>query len=722
VLQRFLHRHRHWLGALVVIVAAVPAFAQNEPSNKLLLENFIHYVIIGKHDLAASNAQVLLDTDLSDQELAELLATLREPERFRKAIRLGLKQDESNALLEAAAALERRMEAGYRARAREPERIQESIQMLLGGQRSVFLGRERLIEAGEYAVPYMLTALRERGNPILKAELMQTLRAMGGRAVVPLSEALPDLEPELQERLAGVLGEIGYPTSVPALYKALIGTNNNAVRQALRRALERIAGPGVLNMSLAQLQIELAEQYLDRDRSLLSFPGEAHQLVWHFEPRTGLVATAVRTEIFFPVQAMRYFRRALTNNPASGEALSGWIAANFKREINLPEDYEDPTYGPQMREPMYYAVAAGPAAVHPVLGRALEEADTALARKAIEALSRTAGADSLWLSDAEMQPLAQALMYPDRRVRAEAALTLASAMPMQPFDNSDRVVPELASAIRAAGTNYAVVISDDREIRLELASTARDLDFTVLAPASRLAELSQQLAETPGVDLVLLAGTATQIEDQYERIRQSRYLAATPLLILADTGDRAYLAELYRGDPATRVIRLSADNEAQQDAILQLLDVVAGGLMSEDESRQYALRALSALHDLAVGRNPVFNVGDASRQLIAALSDTQEEVRLSIADVLALIDQRRAQVSLMDAANNADGDVQLALLESVTASARRYGNLLERRQVEELLTLVQEAEGELATTAAATAGALDLPASYLLPLIQGEQN
>ncbi len=719
--QRFLHRYRHWLGALVVIVAAGPAFAQDEPSEKLLLENFIHYVIIGKHDLAASNAQVLLDSELNDQALAELLSSLREPDRFRKAVRLGLKQDESTALLEAAAALERRIEAGYRARAREPQRIQESIDMLLGGQRSVALGRERLVEAGEYAVPYLLGALRERGNPILKAEIMQTLRTMGGRAVVPLSEALPYLEPELQESLAGVLAEIAYPTSVPALFEALATTTNSAVRQALRRALERIAGRDVMGATLSQLQIDLAERYMNRDRSLLSFPGEEHQLVWRFEPRTGLIATAVRTEIFFPVQAMRQFKRALTNDPSSRHALSGWIAANFKRQINLPTDYEDPTYGPEMREPMYYAVAAGPAAVHPVLGRALDESNTALARQAIEALARTAGADNLWQVDAEAQPLARALGYPDRRVRAEAALTLASAMPLEPFNGSGRVVPELASAIRAAGTNYAAVIAEDREIQLELAATARNLGFTVLTPAPRLADLSQQLTETPGVDLVLLSGTSSRIQDQYERLRADRQLAAAPLLVLADIADRAYLAELYRGDAATHVMRLGSDTEEREEAIMQLMEVVAGGLLSEEESRQYALRALDALHDLAVGRNPVFDVGDASRQLIAALADTTGDVRLSIADVLALIDQRRAQVALMDAAINALGDEQIALLTSVTRSARRFGNLLEDRQVEELLSIVQEAQGELATTAAATAGALDLSSSYLLPLIQGEE-
>jgi hypothetical protein len=721
VFRRFLHHHRLWLGALVVIGAAVPTFAQNETSDKLLLENFIHYVIIGKHDLAASNGEVLLNSDLSDKELAELLSALREPDRFRKAIRLGLRQDDSEDLLDVAGALEVRMEAGYRSRAREPERIQESIRMLLGGQRSVALGRERLVEAGEYAVPYMLSALMDRGNPILKAELMQTFRVMGGRCVVPLSEALPQLEAELQESLASVLGEIAYPTSVPAMYEAWSNANNAAVRRALSMALGNISGLGGPDSSLADLQIELAGRYLARDRSLLSFPGEEFQLVWRFEPRTGLIATAVRTEIFYPVQAMRQFQRALINEPNNQVALSGWISSNFKREINLPDGYEDPTYGPQMREPMYYAVAAGPSSVLPVLAGALTESDTALARRAIEALSRTAGAENLWQAEGDRQPLAQALMYPDRRVKAEAALTLAAAMPTQEFPRSSRVVPELASAIRAAGTNYAAVITSDREIQLELAATARNLGFDVLQPAASLAALEESLTGTPGLDLVLLAGQRDTIEAQVEQIRLRDKVAAAPLLVLAETADRAHLAALFRSDPATHVIRIKDEIAAREAAITNMMEVVAGGLLSVEESEAYALRALDALHDLAVARHPIFDVGDAARQLEDALGKTEGELRLAIAGVLSLIGEHRTQVALMDAAINAAGSEQIALLNEVTASARLFGNLLEERQVEELLTLVQESQGELATTAAATAGALNLPSSYLLPLIVGEE-
>ena len=721
VLRSFLYRQRIWLGVMLLLLTTLPSPAQEKPNEKLLLENFIHYVIIGKPDLAASNGQVLLDSVESDKQLADLLDSLRDPERFHKAIKLSLKQDVSEQLLKVAGELEKRTEAGIRSRAREPQRIKEAIEMLLGGQRSVALGRERLVEAGEYAVPQMLDAMMNRGSGILKAELMQTFRQLGGRCVTPLSEALPSLDPELQQRLAGLLGEIGYPNALPALQEVWLETNNEAVKDAVERAVRAINGRFDSTASLAGLQADMADRYYQKDRSLLSFPGEAYQLVWSYSPQQGLTPQAVRTEIYFPVMAMRGYKRSLQADPNFRTALSGWILANFAREVNMPVDYSDPTYGPEMRSPMYYAVASGPASVQPVLGRALKDRSTPIARRAIAALAQTGGGSSLWRSDLGSQPLVDALTYPDRRVRADAALALAAAMPTEPFGGSDRVVPELASAIRATGVNYAMVICDDPEIRLELASLARKMGFTMLSPVASFNDVKNELTETPGVDLVIMSLPASEMEKQYQELRTEYRLTAAPVIMFTSTHDREYLDNMFGRDVTTSIVRLNIPDDKRVEAINSLLNLAAGGLLTDEESKDYALRALTALHDLAVSRSTVFNVSDAARQLISALSDTTGEVRLSIAGVLSYIDQKRVQVSLMDAAMNADGEEQINLLHDVAGSARRFGNLLEDRQVEELLRLVRTSRGDLATAAAATAGALNLSPEYVVPLIVGEK-
>ena len=142
-----------------------------------------------------------------------------------------------------------------------------------------------------------------------------------------------------------------------------------------------------------------------------------------------------------------------------------------------------------------------------------------------------------------------------------------------------------------------------------------------------------------------------------------------------------------------------------------------GGPIKPEEARDYATKSLSVLRDLAVSGNTVFDVGDASLSLISALGETNGKMKLDIAEVLARVEQKRAQVALMDSAVAASGDERIALLGKVADSAKRYGNLLEPRQVERALDLAANAPGHEATAAAALVGSLNLSNTNLVPLI-----
>ncbi len=72
----------------------------------------------------------------------------------------------------------------------------------------------------------------------------------------------------------------------------------------------------------------------------------------------------------------------------------------------------------------FYARAAGPMYVNPVLTRALDAHDAAQAMRAIDALEATGGTTGL-VSTGEGAPLVRALSYPDRSVRFRAAFAAA---------------------------------------------------------------------------------------------------------------------------------------------------------------------------------------------------------------------------------------------------------------------------------------------------------
>ncbi|MBL8758742.1 MAG: hypothetical protein JNK35_09970, partial [Phycisphaerae bacterium] len=79
----------------------------------------------------------------------------------------------------------------------------------------------------------------------------------------------------------------------------------------------------------------------------------------------------------------------------------------------------------------------------------------------------------------------------------------------------------------------------------------------------------------------------------------------------------------------------------------------------------------------------------------------------------------RLQVALMDAALAAQGEDMIALLGKVTQSAKRFGNLLDARQVKRLVDAAGSGTDAEATARAALMGALSLPNESINGLILG---
>src|SRR5262249_4047456 len=137
---------------------------------------------------------------------------------------------------------------------------------------------------------------------------------------------------------------------------------------------------------------------------------------------------------------------------------------------------------------------------------------------------------------------------------------------------------------------------------------------------------------------------------------RSAKLAATPVLAITEGGQTLIdMGRRYERDPLV-MVRAGLGGDQLNEAVNQLVEAAVGGPIKPEEARDYATRALGVLRDLAVSGNTVFEVGEAALPLIAALGENQGRMRLDIAEVLSRIDQKRAQVALMDAALNANGD------------------------------------------------------------------
>lgn len=680
-----------------------------------MLRDFIHFVRINRTDVAAGLGRQLLARGLSAQTFVDLVDQSGELARFQETLGRAMRSPELEPL---AAAMLRLYERGKLERVRDPNEIARNIVLLKGVLRARHEGRERLVAAGEYATPQLLAALLQRQDPELHAAAQSVLINLGQHAVIPLSVALPALDESGQVLVADVLGLIGYRASAPFLYDVLMRTPSPHVRAACERALGRLGG-ATLTPDPAALYLQLAEDYYAQKLELTSFPGEEYQLLWTYLPGSGLHMTAIRTEVYHEAMAMRLAERSLALRPrGNDQALALWLAANFKREIETPAGYENPAYGKDRREAMYYALAAGAAPMQAVLARALDTTNTPLARRAIAAIAQTAGEVSLRGPEDARRPLLEALMYPDRRVQYEAALALAKAQPTSGFRGSERVVPILASVIRDAGTRHAIVVATDREVGDGIRRALTRAGYTVFPVAAQLSDAAADIAQAPAIDLIVSNLSAERTLALVGEVRSHARLAATPLLLMTDALDAPALARRYERDPMVAVRPSGLTDAHLTAAAADLVERATGGPITPDEASQYAARALAALRDLAIAGNTALDVSDATLPLIAALNETTGQTRMDVAEVLARIGQKRAQVALGDAALNAAGPERAALLARVGDSARRFGNLLEPRQVERLVALARSAsDPEERLAAAALVGTLQLPDIGLVPMI-----
>lgn len=691
-----------------------PAGAAAKVTEAELLRDFIHYVRVARYDVAGSMGDELIRRKITPSDFVGLVESGDELGRFEDAIGRALKVGE---LEGTAGALSKLYQTGKVSKARNPDEIKKNIAMLVGPVRGKILARERLIPAGEYAMPQLLEALLDRSNPALQSEATSVIREMGRHAVIPLTTALPNLEAGQQELVVDLLGAVGRRAAIPAIVELRSKATLAGVKAACDRAVERLGGAGA---DTATLYNQLAEAYYAENTDLTSFPGEDHQLIWSFVKGGGLSMQAIRTPVYNEAMAMRFAEKALSVDAANTDAVTTWVASNFSREIDSPENYQNPVYGPERRDAMYYAVAAGPNVSQRVLARALTGRDTPLARKALAAVEKTAGNSVLVPTSGGTSALVDALSYPNRRVQYDAALAIAAAGPSQPFPGSQRVVPTLASAIRDAGTQYAVVLASDNESYQSVRKILEKSKYQVLPFGKTLAEIAAPVSEAPGIDLVVIANlSATKSGEAVGELRGNTRTAASPTLILAPSESIGDLRGAYSRDRLVAVRPVALGEETITKAAESLVQSGAGGGISGDEAKAFAGRSLAALRDLAVSGNQALKVEDASAALVGALANSKIANRADVADVLARVGLPRAQIALADAALDSSGTEQVVMLDKVTQSARRYGNLLEARHIPRLMELASKGTGAEATAAAAAIGALGVSNTDLVPLITG---
>ena len=715
---------RRWLRSLVAATALFATLttgsAQNQDrSPQQLWNDFNHYVLIARPDLAASSGRALLQ----QTDPGELLDVVEagDYEKYEQTLdQAGDMDGVGDVAGELGSAINRaRLE-----RARDPERIRADIERLAEGQQAYANAITRLRAAGQAAVPAMLQTLTDDNRQRLQPYVTTALVAMGRPVVYPLSVALPKVDPPTQQRLARILARIGYPMPLPFLQQVIQDESTDPeVRRTLETAFQRLAQSVAsgLDDDASVLYLRLGQdQYAAQTRGGVPAGYETHEgrgLVWRYNRLAGLVSIEVPEAIFGDVLAMQSARFALDLNRRHTDALRLWLMANLRRNIHLPDGAVDPTYGNDFRPPSFYALLAGPEQLLAILGRALTDTDAPLALAALEGLDATAATEALITDAAAAGPMLRGMTYPDTAVRFEAAAVMADARPESTYEGADLVVPALAEAVRVGGAKYALVLADSRDRAGALASALEDLGFDVIGGTS-LGEIRDRAEFRPGVDLMLVEASVDTVSGVLAQTRGDYRLGATPVLAAVSESDRVLLEERAEGQPRLSVVGDEPDTQALTDAVDAALAEVQGEALTDEQARAKALRALGLLRDIGVGSS-VYDLTLAEPALLRAVTDDRGEVAAAAAGVVAMLPSDAAQRALAEAAFDASGDRRVTLLNALADSATRFGNRLDAGQVEQLDAIIENADDRTAIAAARAHGALALPTQNAVEQVFG---
>ena len=693
--------------------AGGPQMAQPDEALTQAVENYFHFGKLGRYDIAAQYGRQALEQNADPTALLAAFRTAAEVRGDNLDFWLGTWSGvEDEAMREVTGRVQEALGEGRRGVATDPQFIREQIDRLNVSSVGEASGIRNLRQSGEVAVPPLIQALTDPDRGSEHPVFRRALRDLGRLALNPLVAATEADDSNVLLEVTTALGEMGYQDAAPYLKKLLRRDDIEAgTRQAAERALQQLNADSA---DASQALYGLAERFYYDRSSIKADTRYPDANVWRYEGGR-LAATQVPPAIFNEIMAMRAAADALELSQGMDDALSLWIAANFKRAAELPAGETDATRPQDDPGPQYYGVTAGASYVSDVLARGLGDDNPAVALQAIRSLQDVLGDNAVGQGVSE--PLIDAMGYPDRRVRFEAAMALASALPTADFEGSQQVVPLLGEALAQTGTPNVIVVADNRDRANQLGeSLGGEYNVASATSANEVVQLAQSLS---AVDVVVIEdqlppGEVDRVTDQINAGGRTR--GAARLVIAAPASRFEQEAQTNRLLSTTT----ATGGEPLADAVERAREKAGALAIDDDDATGYALRAGRLLVDVSNSNAGVYNLSAAKGSLLGALDDEREAVVLAAADVLGNLDDADAQLALLQAAGEADrsADARVGLFEALAENARNFGNRLDAGQVQTLRAAVtDEPNLEIREAAGKAYGALDLPAEQAKQLV-----
>lgn len=433
------------LAACLLVVLSAAGYSEDATSDVPTLWNdFLHYTAIGRFELAEGYGQKLID---SAPDPVELLALSEEnPDGYSILLRMNAESEQLKAV---SGKILQIIEEGRFIRRTDPKIIVEEIRRLSTTVRGRIAAEERLNNAGEYAIPYMLAALGDKDRKNEFAAITQAMPKLGRNAIRPLVVSLQMEDVAIKAEVIRALGKIGYFEPLPYL-KLIVETDSSSEMKSLAEKAISDIDASAMKIPAAELFFKLGEMYYDRAESVAVNSESDFGNVWFWDAAgKELTRQQVDKKYFNELMAMRSCEWALKADASTGKAIGLWIAGFFRAEstgVAMPE-----YFGAGHADAMTYATTAGAEYLHQALARSLANKETSVALGAVEALAVNAGTKSLLYQLGTEQPLAKALTYEDQKVRYSAAIAIAQALPTKGFVGSETIIENLSDALLQKG-------------------------------------------------------------------------------------------------------------------------------------------------------------------------------------------------------------------------------------------------------------------------------
>ncbi|NOZ20606.1 MAG: hypothetical protein GXP25_05905 [Planctomycetes bacterium] len=725
------------IGGFLVLCAGGTLFAQQAPPAALKhVQEGLKQFDIGEIDKAVAELEAALQATPGSAEALALLVQVGEHKLYKL-----LENEKTRAKAMALFKLAEKEEAR---KATDPAEIKQIITNLSGEFDTRWRATLKLVQIGDYAVPYLLDLLHTNQPTATTAAAQIALDKIGWRGVLPLIEALNCDSAFVKQGVCAVLANIGDVRAVPPL-KAVVENpkEQQQVRLAAARALETLTGQSVGRLeSAADLYYGLAEKYYYEDPTVMRHVGPITP-VWAWK-RCDAPSFAQKI-VFFPepdyayndIVAEHFCLAGLKCDPRHYK-LRGLLTATYcsligeteailagharpgllKREPSEEEMKELQARNTKLNLWRNNAAANGSEFLNAALKRAVADKDPAVALAAIKGLRRLKDDRP----EGQAGALREALGCREKRVRYAAAEALIHISPGGRMGATDLTMRVVASALGETSKRTILICEPDLQNRNRLKGILKGQGYNVIDTDSMNKARSRILLGIPPVDLLLMAPKVggAQTDTFARALKGSAAAVNMAIFILSNPKEVSAVQDVY-GKAADAVLPA---NITEKDVVAKVQETFKRPAAQTDEAAAMTAVIKKTCRVLTETDPPTtkYPLSMAAPALLNLIRDKDNAIRKVALDAMghAGRPEDRKAIAMILADTSAAKEVRIAAAQAIEKIMKRASKFCPCC-AGPLLAAVGDADPDVAAAAAKAIGNSPATVDYVVKVLQTYQ-